>query len=60
MEKPIYLTTKRLVYNVARIDFRNGRITEEELNKRKNDWLTEYNDDAIQEQLSKKHSSKDK
>ena len=48
------------MYNVARIDFRNGRITEEELNKRKNDWLTEYNDDAIQEQLSKKHSSKDK
>lgn len=48
------------MYNVARIDFRNGRITKEELNKSKNAWLTEYNDNTIQEQLSKKHSSKDK
>lgn len=54
-EKPIYLTTKRLLYNLARVDFDYGRIDKEELNRRKKDWETEYNDDTIQARLEKKY-----
>jgi hypothetical protein len=56
MEKPIYLTTKRLLYNVARIEFDKGRISQEELNKAKFNWEVEYNDKNIQEKLQKKYS----
>jgi hypothetical protein len=54
MDRPIYLTTKRLVYNVARIDFRNGRIEQSKLNKAKKEWEEEYNDLELQERLKKK------
>ena len=59
MDRPIYLTTKRLVYNCARIDFRNGRIEKEELDKKKKDWEREYNDLEFQKQLQKEHSTRD-
>lgn len=42
-EKPIYLTTKRLLYNIARVDFDYGRVSEEFVEQRKKDWETEYN-----------------
>ena len=54
MDRPIYLTTKRLLYNVARIDFRNGRIEKSELNKVKKEWEKEYNDLELQEVIKKK------
>lgn len=54
MDRPIYLTTKRLLYNVARIDFRNGRIEKSELNKVKRAWEKEYNDLELQEEIKKK------
>jgi len=43
-ERQIYLTTKRLLYNMARVDFRCERIDEQQLNKRKEDWEDEFND----------------
>lgn len=43
-ERQIYLTTKRLLYNMARVDFRYERIDEQQLNKRKEDWEVEFND----------------
>jgi hypothetical protein len=42
-EKPIYLTTKRLLYNIARVDFSYERVSEEYVEKRKMDWENEYN-----------------
>lgn len=42
-ERPIYLTTKRLLFNMATVDYRYGRVTEEFLNKRKKDWEDEFN-----------------
>lgn len=42
-EKPIYLTTKRILFNMARVDFNYGRVSEEYVNKRKQDWETEFN-----------------
>lgn len=54
MDRPIYLTTKRLLYNVARIDFRNGRIEQSELNRVKKEWEREYNDLELQEVIKKK------
>ena len=42
-EKPIYLTTKRLLYNIARVDFEYERVTKEFVEKRKKDWEDEYN-----------------
>ena len=54
MDRPIYLTTKRLLYNVARIHFRNGRIEKSELNKVKKEWEKEYNDLELQEVIKKK------
>jgi hypothetical protein len=59
-DKPIYLTTKRLLYNLARVDFDYGRITQEELNKFKKDWEAEYNNDDIQSKLAKKYSTNEK
>jgi len=44
-ERPIFLTTKRLLYNIARVDFEYGRVTQEFLNQRKSQWETEYNSD---------------
>jgi hypothetical protein len=60
MNKPIYLTTNRLIYNCARIDHRHGRITDEEYEYKKNKWLEEYNNDDIQSKLAKKFSTKEK
>lgn len=42
-EKPIYLTTKRLLYNMARVDFEYERVTKEFVEQRRKDWETEYN-----------------
>ena len=33
--KPIYLTDTRFLYNIAKIDYRNGKITNEEFELRK-------------------------
>jgi hypothetical protein len=42
-ERQIYLTTKRLLYNIARVDFEYGRVTEDFVNQRKQDWEIEFN-----------------
>jgi hypothetical protein len=42
-ERQIYLTTKRLLYNMARVDFEYGRVTEDFVNQRKQDWEIEFN-----------------
>lgn len=42
-EQPIFLTTKRLLYNMARVDFEYGRVSEEFVNQRKQDWEMEFN-----------------
>jgi len=42
-ERPIHLTTKRLLYNIARIDFNYGRVTKEFVEQRKRDWEAEFN-----------------
>jgi len=42
-EKPIYLTTKRLLYNIARVDLRYERVSKDYVEKRKKDWEDEYN-----------------
>lgn len=42
-ERPIYLTTKRLLYNISRVDFEYGRVSEEYVNQRKQDWEVEFN-----------------
>lgn len=42
-EKPIYLTTKRLLYNISRVDFKYKRVSEEYVEKRKQDWEEEFN-----------------
>ena len=41
-EKPIYLTTKRLLYNIAKVDLRYERVSEDFVKKRKQDWEDEY------------------
>ena len=42
-ERPIYLTTKRILYNMARVDFEYGRVSKEFLENRKKDWEVEFN-----------------
>ena len=42
-ERPIYLTTKRLLYNISRVDFEYGRVTEDFVNQRKQEWEVEFN-----------------
>jgi hypothetical protein len=42
-ERQIYLTTKRLLYNMARVDFEYGRVTEDFVNQRKQEWEIEFN-----------------
>lgn len=42
-ERPIFLTTKRILFNMARVDFEYGRVSEEFVNQRKQDWETEFN-----------------
>jgi len=42
-ERPIYLTTKRLLYNISKVDFRYERVSEEYVKLRKKDWEDEYN-----------------
>ena len=42
-ERPVYLTTKRLLYNMARVDLRYGRVSEEYVQMRKKNWEDEYN-----------------
>ena len=41
-ERPIYLTTKRILFNMARVDFEYGRVSEELVNQRKQDWEIEF------------------
>lgn len=43
-QRPVYLTTKRLLYNIARVDFRYERISEDYVNRRKLDWELEFSD----------------
>jgi len=43
-ERPIYLTTKRLLYNMAKVDFRYERVSKEYVEQRKQDWEIEFND----------------
>lgn len=49
MEKPIYLTTNRLMYNMARVDFRYGRVSEQYVQMRKENWEREYNHPQYEE-----------
>ena len=42
-ERRIYLTTKRMIYNMARVDFEYGRVSAEYVEKRKKDWEDEFN-----------------
>lgn len=56
-DKPIYLTTKRLLYNLARVDFDYGRITQEELNKFKKDWEAEYTSPDYMKIFEKKYKN---
>jgi len=56
--KPIYLTTTRLLYNMARVDYRYGRISEEELKRCKENWEREYSDPNYLEKNKKKYDSK--
>jgi|TARA_B100001094_G_C18144407_1_gene779799 hypothetical protein len=57
--KPIYLTDKRFLYNIARIDFRQGNITDEELNLKKEAWEKEYNDPNYDQKFKKKYSPRE-
>lgn len=57
MEKPIYLTTARLLYNIARVDHRHGRVTDEYLEMRKQNWEFEYNQPNYEDQFKKKYES---
>ena len=41
-ERPIYLTTKRILYNMAKVDFRYERVTKEFVEQRKQDWEAEF------------------
>lgn len=52
-ERPIFLTSKRLLYNIARVDFEYGRVTKEFVNKRKKEWEIEYNSDEYFEKYIK-------
>jgi hypothetical protein len=42
-EQPIYLTTKRLLYNLSKVDLRYGRVTEEYVELRRQIWEEEFN-----------------
>ena len=42
-EQPIYLTTKRLLYNISKVDLRYGRVTEEYVEMKRKIWEEEYN-----------------
>lgn len=55
--KPIYLTTNRLLYNMARVDHRYGRISDEELKLRGDIWEREYNDPMYEQKYKKKYTS---
>jgi len=54
--KPIYLTDTRFLYNIAKIDYRNGKITNEEFEFRKEAWEKEYNDPNYDQKFKKKYS----
>jgi len=54
-EKPIFLTTKRLMYNMARVDLRYGRVSEEYVEQRKKIWEDEYNDPNYVDKHKKKY-----
>lgn len=55
MERPIYLTTTRLLYNMARVDFRYGRVSEEYVKMRQENWEREYNDANYESLYEPKH-----
>lgn len=58
MNKPIYLTSKRFFYNIARVEFRNGNISEGELKLKKKLWEDEYNNPNYENLFSKKYSAR--
>lgn len=57
--KPIYLTDTRFLYNIAKIDYRNGKITNEEFELRKETWEKEYNDPNYDQKFKKKYSPRE-
>jgi|14BtaG_2_1085337.scaffolds.fasta_scaffold07992_2 hypothetical protein len=57
--KPIYLTDTRFLYNIAKIDYRNGKITSEELNLKREKWEKEYNDPNYEQLFKKKYSPRE-
>ena len=57
MEKPIYLTTTRLLYNIARVDYDYGRVDNAYLEMRKTNWEIEYNSPDYEEKFKKKYDS---
>jgi len=59
MEKPIYLTDNRFFYNLAKIDYRKGLISEEELKRKKKIWEDEYNDPNYEQKFKKKYSPRE-
>jgi hypothetical protein len=59
MERPIYLTDSRFFYNIARIEYRKGLISEEELKRKKKIWEDEYNDPNYEQKFKKKYSPRE-
>jgi Tfp pilus assembly protein PilF len=59
MEKPIYLTEKRFFYNIARVEHRNGNISEQELEVKKKLWEDEYNDPNYETKFKKKYGPRE-
>lgn len=58
-DKPIYLTDNRFFYNIARVEYRNGNISEEELKLKKEIWEREYNDPNYEQKFKKKYSPRE-
>lgn len=59
MEKPVYLTDKRFFYNIAKVEYRNGNISEEELKLKKKLWEDEYKDPNYEQKFKKKYGPRD-
>ena len=59
MEKPIYLTDKRFFYNIARVEYRNGNISEEELKLKKKLWEDEYKDPNYEQKFKKRYGARE-
>ena len=57
MKKPIYLTENRFFYNIARVEYRNGNISEEELKQKL--WEDEYKNPNYEEKFKKKYGPRE-